>query len=55
MDKKKDKKRIADSVEAPGIDPMAAFGEDATAAEIEKGESTATTRLSYDEYDPSEK
>ncbi|WP_185959703.1 hypothetical protein [Lentibacillus cibarius] len=52
MDKKKRKGIDNDSV-APGIDPDDAFGEDASATDIEKGESTKVTRLTYDEYDPS--
>lgn len=55
MDKKKGKKRIADSVVAPGMNAADSFGEPATKDEIEKGESTTSTKFSYDEYDPSEK
>ncbi|WP_205520116.1 hypothetical protein [Virgibacillus doumboii] len=55
MDKKKKKSQKYDEVVAPGIDPDDAFGKDASAAEIKKGESTKVTRLKYDEYDSSEK
>lgn len=55
MDKKKKKPEIKDNIVAPGMDPDDSYGENATKAEIEKGESTTVTRLSYDEYDPSEK
>lgn len=54
MDKKKRKQR-ADSVAAPGMDEEDAYGEKATRAEVEQGESTRVTRLINDEYDPSEK
>ncbi|MFD2759615.1 hypothetical protein [Lentibacillus juripiscarius] len=52
MDKKKNK-RINSDVVAPGIDPDDSYGKHASKAEIEKGESTKVTRLTYDEYDPS--
>ncbi|WP_449354046.1 hypothetical protein ACUL41_11655 [Virgibacillus natechei] len=54
MDKKKRKQR-ADSVAAPGIDEEDSYGEKATKAEVEQGESTKVTRLVNDEYDASEK
>ncbi|WP_188456421.1 hypothetical protein [Virgibacillus oceani] len=55
MTKKKRNERIADSIVAPGIDPEASYGDDATQSDIEKGDTTTVTRLIYDEYDPSEK
>lgn len=54
MDKRKRKREIDRDVTAPGIDPDDSYGEPATEAEIEKGESTRVTRLKYDEYEPSE-
>lgn len=55
MDKKKRKSKIADSVVAPGIDPEDAFGEKASTSQVKNDESTPVTRMTYDEYDPSEK
>lgn len=55
MAKKKRKSQIDDSVVAPGIDPEDALDKQATQSEIESGESTTVTRLTYDEYDASEK
>ncbi|MBT2217936.1 hypothetical protein KK120_19215 [Virgibacillus dakarensis] len=55
MDKKRKKSDAYDNVIAPGIDPDDSFGKDATKSEIESGESTKVTKLTYDEYDPSEK
>ncbi|WP_199794689.1 hypothetical protein [Lentibacillus sp. Marseille-P4043] len=52
MNKKKMRKN--NNVQAPGIDPDDSYGEDATQSEIENEESTTVTRLTYDEYDPSE-
>ncbi|MBM7573226.1 hypothetical protein [Aquibacillus albus] len=39
---------------APNVDPDEDFGEKATQSEIEQGEYTKVTRLSYDEYEHSE-
>lgn len=55
MAKKKQKSQIEDSVVAPGVDPEDALDKKATQSEIESGESTTVTKLTYDEYDPSEK
>lgn len=55
VDKKRKKSDAYDNVIAPGIDPDDSFGKDATKSEIESGESTKVTKLTYDEYDPSEK
>ncbi|WP_010530305.1 hypothetical protein [Lentibacillus jeotgali] len=55
MDKKKRKETTDRHVTAPGIDPDDSFGEPATEEDIENGESTRVTRMTYDEYDPSEK
>ncbi|MFD1361039.1 hypothetical protein [Lentibacillus salinarum] len=52
---KKNRNKTDRRVTAPGIDPDDSYGEPATDAEIEKGESTKVTRFTYDEYDPSEK
>lgn len=46
--------QMNDDVIAPGIDPDDSYGRDATQSEIEQGESTKVTRMTYDEYDPSE-
>lgn len=55
MDKKKKQDKIADSVVAPGIDPEDAYGEKANPTQVKSDESTPVTRMTYDEYDPSEK
>ncbi|MCG3420052.1 hypothetical protein [Oceanobacillus jordanicus] len=55
MDKKKRKIRTDNTVVAPGMDPEDSYGERATKFEIEKGESTTVTRVTYDEYDPSDR
>lgn len=55
MDKKKRKPHRNDETVAPGMDPDDSFGEEASETEIEKGESTRVTRMTYDEYNPSEK
>ncbi|SFA84896.1 hypothetical protein SAMN04488072_102300 [Lentibacillus halodurans] len=54
MDKKKRKSAINRDVTAPGMDPEDAYGVQASETDIKKGESTKVTRLSYDEYEPSE-
>ncbi|WP_176446755.1 hypothetical protein [Lentibacillus sp. CBA3610] len=54
MEKRKRKNERDNDVTAPGIDPDDSYGEPATRAEIEKGESTRVTRLRYDAYEPSE-
>ncbi|WP_205317617.1 hypothetical protein [Oceanobacillus zhaokaii] len=53
MDKREKKLLAEDPTVAPGINPEDSYGEKATKSEIEKGESTSVTRLTYDEYDPS--
>ncbi|SET68130.1 hypothetical protein SAMN05216389_12046 [Oceanobacillus limi] len=55
MDRKKRTNNTNIRGVAPGIDPEDSYGEDATKAEIEHGESTKVTRLTYDEYNPSDK
>ncbi|MBS4198192.1 hypothetical protein KHA93_00775 [Bacillus sp. FJAT-49732] len=52
----KDRRQKSDDPKiAPGIDTEDSYGEDATQANIDKGDYTTVTRLVYDEYDPSEK
>lgn len=53
--KPNEKKQSPDPKVAPGLDPDEAYGEDATNAEVEKGDYTTVTKLTYDEYDPSQK
>ncbi|WP_249872480.1 hypothetical protein [Oceanobacillus saliphilus] len=55
MDRKQKKLRAEDSAVAPGMDPEDSYGKRATKSEIEKGESTTTTRLTYDAFDPSKR
>ncbi|MDL4842251.1 hypothetical protein [Aquibacillus rhizosphaerae] len=54
MDSKK-KQPKADEKVAPGVDPDESFGEDAKQSEIKADDYTTVTRLTYDEYDASEK
>ncbi len=51
MEKKN--KHIKESKIAPGIDDQEELNKDATEEEIEKGDYTEVTTLSYDEVDPS--
>ncbi|WP_170287551.1 hypothetical protein [Aquibacillus halophilus] len=53
MDKKKKTEKVEPKV-APGIDPDESYGENATETDMNKDDSTTVTRLSYDEYDPSD-
>jgi len=55
MGKKKKKQDVLKNASAPGIDPDDSYGRAATQSEIEQGEYTKVTRLTNDEYDPSEK
>lgn len=48
----KDKKENSPTI-APGIDDQEELNEKATKQEIEKGEYTSVTTLSFDEVDPS--
>ncbi|WP_192869530.1 hypothetical protein [Lentibacillus sediminis] len=54
-DKKRKQNKSSHPTAAPGIDEEDAFGEQATKAEKENGETTTVTRLVQDEYDPSGK
>lgn len=51
--KNKDMYRNAEHSIAPGIDNSEELERDATKDEIEKGEYTSVTTLSFDEVDPS--
>ncbi|WP_163970236.1 hypothetical protein [Oceanobacillus halotolerans] len=51
---KRNKQKEENTV-APGIDPDESYGEKASKSDIKKDETTTVTRLTYDEYDPSEK
>ncbi|EDL66779.1 hypothetical protein [Bacillus sp. SG-1] len=52
MDQEK-KKQADEATIAPGMDDGAGLNEEATEKEIEKGDYTEVTTLSYDEVDPS--
>lgn len=51
--KNKDKNKNNEPSIAPGMDDTEELEQDATNAEIEKGEYTQVTTLSFDEVDPS--
>lgn len=51
--KRKDPTNKAEPVIAPGMDDTEELEQDATNEEIDKGEYTSVTILSYDEVDPS--
>lgn len=51
---KKDKRTLINrNMVAPGMNTDEVLDEDATQANVEKGEYTKVTKLVYDEYDPS--
>jgi hypothetical protein len=52
MDPEKKKQKIEASV-APGMDDGEELNEDASESEVQKGDFTEVTTLSYDEVDPS--
>lgn len=52
MDKRKYDKKDQPSI-APGMDDQEELEQNATEEEVEKGEYTSVTTLSYDEVDPS--
>ncbi len=53
MEKKKKTTETNRPIIAPGMNTDEALDEEATEANIEKGEYTKVTKLVYDEYDPS--
>lgn len=55
IDKKRKRDKSPNPTAAPGIDEEDAFGETATKAEKQTGDTTTVTRLVQDEYDPNGK